>query len=125
MKNSHFKTIFFVIVFLSHIIKSEKDCSKCTPTDHTSEGELTCSGTDCDPDCMWIRIDSNNYKCLSCDGISNGESKYYSKGVTVEGNPYCHKVGISGFYNKKIIYNTKQIVDDCSKLGLYEMGDVY
>ena len=51
---------------------------------------------------MWLRIDSENYKCLSCDGISNGESKYYSNGVNLEDNPYCHKIVISGFNNKKL-----------------------
>ena len=93
MKNSHFKTIFFIIVFLSHIIKSEKDCSKCVASETSADGKLKCSGDDCDEDCMWLRIDSNVIKCLSCDGISKGESKYYSKGVNVEGNPYCHKIG--------------------------------
>ena len=123
MKNHYLKFIF-IVLFLLNIIKSEKDCSSCTATDPTSGEELKCSGTDCDEDCMWLRIDSNNYKCLSCDGISKGESKYYSKGLTVDGQPYCHKIGLSGFNNQKIIYKTKQIVNNCLNLGLYELGDI-
>ena len=123
MKNYYFK-LFFIVLFLSDIIKSEKDCSKCVADETNVDGKLKCSGDDCDEDCMWLKIDSNNIKCLSCDGISKGESKYYSKGVNVEGNPYCHKIGISGFVNKKIIFKTNQIVDNCQSFGLYEMGNV-
>ena len=39
MKNYHFK-IIFIIFFLIHTIKSEKDCSKCKPTAITNDDEL-------------------------------------------------------------------------------------
>ena len=119
--------ILFIISILLLIIKiqCEIDCSSCTPTVPTelnSENEnLLCQN--CDEQCKWFQIDSSNYKCLSCDNIKEGESQYYSKGLTVDDEPYCHKIGLTGFNNKKIIYGTKQIVNSCSSLSLYEMGD--
>ena len=122
---NHYFNVFFIILFLLHLIKSEKNCSLCNPTDPLSEEtELKCSGDNCDEDCMWFKIDSTNYKCLSCDGISKGESKYYSLGETAEGQLYCHKIGLTGFKDQKIIYKTNQIVNDCSKFGLSESENV-
>ena len=114
---------FIVFLFFSFIliINCEKDCSECEVSD-SSSAELKCSN--CDKDCMWFQIDSTNSKCLSCDDINISESKYYSKGTRLNGEPYCHKIGITGFKNKKIIYKTNQIVEKCKDLNLYQMGDV-
>ena len=72
---------------------------------------------------MWIRISPTSYTCLSCDDINKGQSKYYSRGMRVNGESYCHKIGLTGFKNKKIINNSKQILANCFDLGLYELGD--
>ena len=113
--------IIFIIFSFILIINCEKDCSQCEVSESSSP-ELKCSN--CDNDCMWFQIDSTNTKCLGCDDINTSESKYYSKGIRLTGEPYCHKIGISGFKNKKIIYKTKQIVENCKDLDLYQMGDV-
>ena len=118
-----YDSLIIFILFFSFIliINCEKDCSECEISNISSE-ELKCSN--CDNDCMWFQIDPTNTKCLSCDDINISESKYYSKGTRINGEPYCHKIGITGFKNKKIIYKTNQIIEKCEDLNLYQMGDV-
>jgi len=60
---------------------------------------------------------------MECSEISDGESEYYSVKLTVDNEPYCHKVGKSGYAGSKLIFNRKQVVNNCKEFGLKTLGE--
>ena len=117
MKNNKFK-LFILIISLLIKIQISIDCTSCTIENKT------CICGDGLEDCRWLKISSDLEKCMECTEISKGESQYYSRKFTVENEPYCHKVGKSGYSGAKLIFKTNQIVNDCKELGLYKLGDI-
>ena len=110
------KLLFFVFLLLFYKIRSESDC-----TTFTSIGE--CESEDgSKKNCRWLKISNEESKCLDCSEISEGESKYFSVKFTVDNEPYCHKVGKSGYAGSKLIFDRKQIVNSCKEFGLKTLG---
>ena len=111
------KLLFFVFLLLFYKIRSESDC-----TTFTSKGE--CESEDgSKKNCRWLKISNEESKCLDCNEISEGESKYFSVKFTVDNEPYCHKVGKSGYAGSKLIFDRKQIVNNCIEFGLKTLGE--
>ena len=110
--------IFLIIFTLFTIINTSTDCSSC------SINNKKCDCSEGLEDCRWLKIDSNLEKCINCSEISKGESDYYSRKFTINNEPFCHKVGKSGYTGAKLIDGTKQIVNGCKELGLYKLGDI-
>ena len=118
MKELNLKILFLFSLIIFQI-NCASDCSSCSISGKqcTNCGE---GGTDC----KWLKIDSGDPKCMDCTDISKGESQYYSRKYSIDNQPYCHKVGISGHSGAKLIDGTKQVVNKCKELGLYKLGDI-
>lgn len=107
---------FFSLLIINNI-NCSPDCSSCT----IENKECNCGeGLD---DCRWIKINADLEKCLNCNEISKGQSQYYSRQYSTDNEPFCHKVGETGYVGAKMIYGTKQLVRDCKELGFYSLGD--
>jgi len=111
------KLFFFIFLLLFYKIQSEPDC-----TSLSTENECTTTDTNL-KNCRWIKIFDKEYKCIDCSEISDGESEYYSVKLTVDNEPYCHKVGKSGYAGSKLIFNRKQVVNNCKEFGLKTFGE--
>ena len=111
------KLILFIFLFLFYFISCEPDCTGISPSED-------CKSTDESlKNCRWLKIFKEEAKCVYCDEISDGESEYYSVKLTVDNEPYCHKVGKSGYSGSKLIYGKKQVVNNCKEFGLKTLGD--
>ena len=111
------KLLFFVFLLLFYKIRSESDCTTLTSIDACeSEDESK-------KNCRWLKISNEESKCLDCSEISEGESKYFSVKFTVDNEPYCHKVGKSGYAGSKLIFDKKQVINNCKEFGLKTLGE--
>ena len=118
------KSIFLILyIFLSILIKQTKsDCSSCTISNKT----CICKNSEDSKNCVWFKIDSKTEKCMKCHNMNLNENLYYTKKETIFGQKYCNIIDKKEIeiYKGKIIYGTKQIVDDCKELGYYQLGDI-
>jgi len=111
------KLLLFIFLLLFYKIQSETDCTTFTTFDACEKEDEN------QKNCRWLKISKDQSKCMECSEISDGESDYFSVKLTVDNEPYCHKVGKSGYAGSKLISGKKQVVNNCKEFGLNSLGD--